>query len=349
MARAVVTGATGFIGQHLVERLLKQGDSVECVVRATSDTRRLEPLGVGLRVADLANPESLRSAVGGADVVYHLAGLTKSIQGRQLWRVNEEGSRAVAEACAAAPDPPTLVYVSSLAAAGPSPPGRPRVESDTVAPVSDYGRSKRAGEIAVADFSDRLPVTIVRPPIVLGEGDRDGLEMFRGIARWNVHLVPGLADHLFSAIHAADLAEAIAVAAVRGRRLDPDAGDEQGVYFAAADEVVTYRELGVMVGVALGRPAPRIVKSPPAAVWLIAAINEAVSRIRRKPHILNLDKAREATAGGWACSSQILTRDTGFRPAAPLQERLTATAEWYVAQGLLPRRVARPRAVGDRV
>lgn len=335
MKRVLVTGATGFIGNHLVHRLHADGCEVRCLVRSIARGERLQQLGTKLVPGDITDPDSLRAAVADVDVVFHLAGLTKALHARQFWQANEEGTSNIAAASAAVTRPPVLVYVSSLAAAGPCIDGRPRTERDGAAPVSHYGRSKRGGELAAAVYARQLPVTVVRPPIVLGPGDRDGLDLFRTIAIWNLHMVPGRSDALYSVIHAADLAAALVAAANRGRRLNPD--DEQaGTYFVAADELVTYSELGTMVARSLGKSKFRIVRSPNAGVWTIATVNQLFSQLRRKPHFLAWDKARDATAGGWACSDRALRQDTGFAPARTLQQRLDETVAWYRAEGWLP-------------
>jgi nucleoside-diphosphate-sugar epimerase len=176
---------------------------------------------------------------------------------------------------------------------------------------------------------------MVRPPIVLGEADRDGFEMFKGIAQWGVHLVPSLFDDRVSVIHAEDLAAALLMAANHGRRILPTIDSNTGIYFAAADEAPTYADLGRMIGKALGRERILVIRNLKTSVWCIAAINEIIAQIRRRPHILSLDKAREATAGSWTCSADALRTDTGFEPACSLQQRLDQTARWYVEQGWL--------------
>ena len=345
MARVLVTGATGFIGYHLVKRLSEQGIEVSCLIRKRVRATQLEPFDPHFVIGDVTDPESFREALQGVETIYHLAGATKALKASRLWEINETGTRNVAAAAAALDAPPRLVHVSSLAAAGPAPPGRPLSETDPLRPVSNYGFSKLAAEQAAVAFASQVPTTVVRPPIVLGEFDSDGLEMFKGIANWGVHLVPGLRDHLFSVIHAADLALALVLAAERGQRVRSDDG-ATGFYFASADESLTYSELGRLIGRAVGRPRVAVLRAPAAAVWSIATMNEGVSRLRRRPHILNLDKAREAAAGSWACSSQRLHDDTGFQPEAPLEERLRQTARWYVAQGMLRARI--PEGDGDR-
>jgi len=337
MPKVLVTGASGFVGSHLVEALSARGDDVTCLVRKTSNVDRLLPLGVKLVYGDVTDPESLPDAVPGNCIVYHVAGCTRAIRTRQYHLVNEQGVRNVAEACAGQSTPPVLVTVSSLAAAGPAPSGRMLVETDPPKPVSHYGMSKLAGERAAAEFADRIPVTIVRPPIVLGEADRQGLELFRMIARFGVHVVHALGRNRFSVIHAADLANLLILAAERGARLQPRHADEpaakEGCYFAACDEHPTYADLGRMIGAALGRHRVMILPTPPRAVWIVATASELLARLRRQPYYLSLDKAREARAGSWLCSPQAAIDELGFSTAAPLADRLRQMAEWYRKQG----------------
>ena len=168
MAKVLVTGGTGFIGRHLVERLVERGDDVTCLVRNVKRAAVLGDLDVRSAIGDVTDAESLDDAVAGAEVVYHLAGATLVFSAEQFHRVNETGARNVADACAAQSTPPVLVFVSSLAAAGPTTPEQPRVESDLPNPVSNYGKSKWAGEQRLMEMAAKLPITIVRPPIVIG-------------------------------------------------------------------------------------------------------------------------------------------------------------------------------------
>ena len=268
MAKVLVTGGSGFIGTHLVAALAARGDEVTCLVRNTSRVDSLRQAGARLVYGDVTDRESLAAAVAGQGVVYHLAGRTQSLLPRQFYAVNGRGVANVARACAGQTTPPVLVSVSSLAAAGPAANGQPKTESDRSAPVSHYGHSKRAGERAAEAFAHRVPITIVRPPIVLGEGDRLGLPLFRSIARFGVHMVPGFRRRRFSLIHAADLVQLLILAArcarsepahmctactSSARPPGPRVHCEQAVparraiYFAACEEDPTYADLGRMV------------------------------------------------------------------------------------------------------
>lgn len=339
MRRALITGASGFIGHHLAMTLRDRGDDVVALVRPSSDTSRLAALGVELVVGDVTNAASLRHCLRGIDVVYHLAGLTKALHRRQLYAVNEVGTRNVAAECAARSAPPCLIHVSSLAAAGPALYGVPSQETDAAQPVSNYGRSKRAGELALYPFAKQLPVTIVRPPIVFGEGDPATLAMFRAIKYSWIHTVPGILPKRFSLIHARDLAELLVSAAERGERLPRDENDArnngQGVYYADCGLQPTYYQLGQLIGQALGRPFTACLPVPNLGVWGVSAVTESVARLFGRSVYLSLDKAREATAGSWICSAEKAHRQLGFRVSSPLLDQLHVTARWYREQGWL--------------
>ncbi|MEN6458164.1 MAG: NAD-dependent epimerase/dehydratase family protein [Thermoguttaceae bacterium] len=339
MANVLVTGGSGFVGQHLVPALLARGDAVTCLVRKSSRVGWLRESGVRLVFGDVTDWESVQAAVPGHDVVYHAAGSTQALTPRQFYRVNQHGVANVTRGCAGQLSPPVLVVVSSLAAAGPALDGRLKTEADRASPVSHYGHSKRAGERAAEAFADRVPITIVRPPIVLGQGDRMGFPLFQSIARFGVHMVPGLHARRFSLIHADDLVQLIILAAERGQRLPsrdrPESHGPQGYYFAACEDHPTYADLGRLVAEAMGRHLVFIVPTTKPLLWMVAWAGEAISQIRHNPLFMNLDKAREINAGDWICSAQAANDQLGFAVGAPLLERLRQTAEWYRAEGWL--------------
>src|ERR1043166_4161837 len=111
MTRALVTGATGFIGPHLLHALRDQGVEVTCLRRAASHVSPLGPLGVRFALGDVTCPETLPVAIEGAEVVFHLAGLTRALNRRELLAVNVEGTRNLLAACAVQSNPPVVVLV----------------------------------------------------------------------------------------------------------------------------------------------------------------------------------------------------------------------------------------------
>lgn len=327
MATVLITGASGFIGRHLVRAVRMRGDEAVCLVRPCSDRRVLDTLDVRYAPGDITDAASLRSAVGGVDTVIHAAAMLKAPWRPQFVTANVGGTAALAAACAARLSPPALIVVSSLAAAGPSPDELPRDESMPPAPISIYGRVKLDAERAAAAVAAQLPVSLVRPPMVFGEGDRTSLMLFRNVrAGW--HPLPGRRDHALSLIHAADLAELLCRVADAGERL-PAHGDSadapgRGLYYACADETPTLSGLGVAIAAAMELPPPRTLRVPGALLRLAAVAGELRGRLTDTPQLLSLDKARELRAGPWLCSAAKAKATLGFVPA-PLASRLRQT------------------------
>ncbi|MCE9592181.1 MAG: NAD-dependent epimerase/dehydratase family protein [Planctomycetes bacterium] len=333
----LVTGASGFIGGRLVRRLIELHGRVFCLVRGHSRTDELRSAGVQLITGDVTDRSSLDRALAQsqAGTVFHLAGLVRALRRDEFMRVNEGGAETVASACAGRADPPVLVVVSSLSAAGPSDTGRERVEGDAPTPVSNYGRSKLAGERTAAKYAGALPITVVRPTIVFGPADRGMLEIFRPIARWGLHLVPGREERRYSLVHVDDLVEALLLAAEKGERLLPGGEPGQGMYFIAGDEQVTYAQLGQAIADALVRKSPAILHLPAPLVKLSGAIGDLTAILTRRPGWVGGDKIADVLAGSWTCSSAKAHTQLGWFPTATLAERLRETAEWYRQAGWL--------------
>lgn len=327
--RCLVTGASGFIGRHVVDELRERGADVVALVRETSNTTGLD--GVELATGDMTRAESLHAPIAGVDAVIHLAALLKAPWKPDFTSANVEGAANVAAACAAAGSSPALVVVSSLAAGGPVGPGDVRDESMPEIPVSRYGRAKLAAERAACEYAATVPTTIVRPPVVFGEHDRATLPLFRSAAR-GVVIAPVRGPAEISVVHARDLARALVAVAERGERVG---GDRQGagIYYAPAVGPIDFADFGVAIGRALGR-RPRALRLPAAITFAASAAAEALGRLRDKPSLLSLDKYREATAGAWVCSGAKLRAQLDWMPA-DLGARLAQTAVWYRENGLI--------------
>lgn len=331
--KVFVTGGTGFVGSHLVEALLDRGDHVVCLVRDPAKAARLfagrRPATV---VGTLQDERALREGLRGADVVYHLAGLTAARSRAEYFQVNAEATgRLVRLAAHEAPALTRFVYVSSLAAAGPARKGRVRTEPEPPRPVSNYGRSKRAGEEAV--LASDLPWTIVRPPMVYGPRDTELARVFT-IARWGIVPVFGDPGQELSLIHARDLASAL-LAATAPSTLGK-------AYFAAHPAVVTSAGLVEAIARAVQRAMghatqrrPRVIALPGWLTRAALAMTGAAARVAGRATVLSPDKGREFLAEAWTCSPAALTQDAGWRATIALDAGLDETARWYRAQGML--------------
>ena len=336
-SRCLITGASGFVGSNLAQLMRREGWDVRCLVRGSSRLDQIESLGCEIVVGSLDDAASLAAAVAGVDVVFHLAGRTSALRASEFVRDNVEGTRLLAQACAAQPNPPVLVMVSSLAAGGPGTFKAPRRESDPEQPVSAYGRSKLAAEQAAVE-SGNVPVSIVRPPMVFGQADRASLQIFRGMKFLPVHPSPGMRRFPVSLVHVSDLCDALLRVAARGERVQsngtPTSNVSQGRYYVAADRNITYGELGQIAARAAGWTVATL-PLPRPIFWLAGALGETLGRVRKRPALINFDKVREASAAGWVCCDEKIRTELGYQPSATLEEHFAATVAWYREHGWL--------------
>ncbi len=359
MRTAFVTGATGFIGRNLVDSLLDRGCEVRCLVRSPSRSSHLRRDGVRLVTGSLADVAAWRRELEGCDAVFNAGGLCAARSRSELFSINGTAVGQLADACADLGSPPVFVHVSSLAAAGPPPRDHGiRDETDSFAPVSNYGASKLAGEIELRRRAERLPVTAVQPGVVFGPHDTKILQLYQMINLVRLHLPMGLRPVPLSLIHVADLAALILAAAERGERMTPVPGTANGhahthrrtnghasghtnghaptgVYHACDDrEHPTYTELGRRIGQAIGRGV-LVVKLPATAAYPIVAAVEGFWNLLGQGSIVSPDKLREATARSWASSAAKARSQLQFAPSALLDDRLRDTGEWFRANRLL--------------
>jgi len=321
--KAFVTGGTGFVGAHLVQALRARGDEVTCLVRNAAKAQAHGWSDVRVIRGDLDDAAALAQGCENAEVIYHVAGRISARDLDEFMRANRDGTANVLEAAGSA-WPGRFVLVSSLAAGGPTTPGQPIDESRPPSPVTPYGQSKLAAEVLVKAMARAW--TIVRPPAVYGEWDREFLKVFR-LARLGFATVFGDGSQELSVIYAGDLATALVAAAV-----SPAAANR--TYYAAHPAVTTSRELVRSIGRAVGREVRVLPLPGPLArglLWTIGSIAHAT----RRATLLSADKAAEFLAPAWTCRADALVHDTGWRARTDLETGLRRTATWYHSEGWL--------------
>ena len=323
--KTLVTGATGFIGSHLVERLVEEGEDVRCFVRKTSKTNWLKGLPVEIFVGDLLNPESLKDALREVKTIYHVAGITKARKKRDYRRSNTEATRRLLETISeSANSIDRFVHVSSQAAVGPSLNGNPVDEKTPFHPVDIYGRSKREAEEACHEYFDRFPITIIRPVAVFGPRDKDTFTFFQFMHRGILPII-GSEKKRVALIHVKDLVEGIILAAQNERAIVQ-------TYFIGNSVSPSWGDLHSIASEVIGRKVKKVVL-PNFAVYLIAAVAEPLSFITGKPALFSFEKAKELAQPDWSCKVEKAEQELGYRSRKTLVEGMRETMGWYRREG----------------
>lgn len=325
--KALVTGATGFVGSHLAETLVRQGAEVTALVRSPGKARLLSELGVRQIQGSLGDREALLAAARDQDAIFHVAGLVAARDESEFLSANRDGTTSLVEAALATGQHPRFVLVSSMAAGGPSPKGSPRTGQEPATPVTAYGRSKLAGEEQLR--RSPLPWTILRPPMVYGPRDTEVLKVFR-LARTGIVPVFGDGSQELSAVYGPDLATALVAAARSPATI-------ARTYYACHPEIFSSAAFVTAVGHAVrgktGRT--RLVPLPSWVARGVLGLTGTVARLAGQATILTPDKANEFFQPAWTGDPSALTRDTGWAPQHGIGSGLGATAEWYRQQGWL--------------
>ena len=325
--KCLVTGANGFIGSCLVQKLIAEGHSVRCLVRENSNCEYLKELPVEYSQGSLFDHCSLCHAVDGVDYIFNFAGKTRALKNSDYFLANATGAKNLFQAAQeAAPKIRGIVHVSSLAAIGPAPQETPLSEDAVPNPVTPYGASKLESEKIAYSYMDKLPITIIRPPVVFGPRDRSGLAMFKSAAK-GYNLAIANCDPLLVPIYVQDLVDGCYLLSQH-----PRAANE--AFFLTGDEVTTPHGLFSILSQAMPTTRQRTVTLPYWLACLAVYALELRAQVIRKPNRLNSAKLTEIRHYSWLASNA-KAKNFGFSPLTPLQTGLLNTMKWYQDAGWL--------------
>jgi dihydroflavonol-4-reductase len=320
--KALLTGGTGFIGTHLIDLLLARDVEVHVLVRNPDKEPALLEKKLRVLRGDLF---SIPALPAGLDIVFHLAGKTRSLNSADYYTVNQKGTASLFRSLSRLQERPKVIILSSQAAAGPSLGGQPVKESDPPRPVTPYGWSKLRGEQEALKFRNDFSIVIVRACSVFGPRDRDFLTYFKLAARGIVLTLKK--NRVASLIYVKDLAEALFLFA--------QTGIPSGEIFNVGDSrTYTWDELGTAAAAALGRKCRRV-KISKALLYFISLLYETGHHLKRNPGAFNRDKYRELIQPGWLMDVSKAAERLSFRTHYPLDQAMQETMSWYVTEGWL--------------
>ncbi|MCR4404596.1 MAG: NAD-dependent epimerase/dehydratase family protein [Candidatus Acetothermia bacterium] len=334
--KALVTGATGFIGANIVRALLERNYRVRALVRPDSNKRNLEGLEVELAVGDVRDLGSIRRALEGCSLLFHGAALYSFwVRPRSLiYEVNVEGTRNALQA-ALERGVERVVYTSSVAALGLPRDREPADERTPVEPetiVSDYKRSKYLAQQVALEFAKKLPVVIVNPSFPVGPYDIKPTPTGRVIVDFLNRRMPAYVETGMNVVDVEDVALGHLLAAEKGR---------VGECYILGGENLTMRELLALLEEITGLRAPWV-RLPYYPILAASYLNAAWCALtgtvpRMTPETIRMSRHYMFYDPGKA------VRELGF-PQTPAREALRKAVEWFKANGYVsPRAGDRPR------
>jgi nucleoside-diphosphate-sugar epimerase len=325
----LVTGATGFTGSHLCERLVREGQSVRALVRKSGPNAVLRDCGVDMVLGDLRDLPSLERAMKGVEVVYHIAALFRpeNVSRKEMWETNVLGTRNILDAAIKA-DVERFIHCSTIGVHGDirNPPAN---EEAPYAPGDYYQESKTEGERLVLRYmaENRIPAVVFRPGGIYGPRDWRFLKLVKAIKNRKFVML-GSGEVIYQMIYIDDLIDGIVLCGSEEQALGH-------VYILTGEEPTTLNQLVRLIAEVL-QVAPTRLRFPVTPVYFAGfacellckplGINPPLYRRRvdffRKTRCFDISKAK---------------RQLGFKPKTALRNGLTLTVEWYQKQGWLLR------------
>ena len=319
-ATAVVTGATGFIGSHLVDYLIEHDCIVHALVRETSDRRWLNKSDqVEVHTVDLLKNSPI-NCLQKADYLFHCAGLTKAKTRDDYFSGNVDSCEILYERCVSiGANLKAIVHLSSLAAAGPSIMGEPAQEKNSCKPVTYYGESKLAGEKIALKYASSLPIVIIRPPVVYGPREKNFFVYLKALSQgWNVKI--GTSRRELSLVYVADLVRAMAQAVV----FYPQ---KEKIYYVTDGEHYLWSDISNSAMKILNVRAKKLV-IPEPLLPLFSCFFETLAWFGSKPPLFDRQRMIDICQTSWIASPKEFFESHMFKPQYDLVKGLQETIDW---------------------
>ncbi|MCK9162839.1 MAG: NAD(P)-dependent oxidoreductase [Bacteroidales bacterium] len=319
MQKILVTGASGFIGSSLVDRLLQEGYDVVAGIRKTSSREYLQDKRIKFIDLPYNRPKELSDILKDENfsTIFHLAGITKAKKQLDFERINFEYTKSLIDSIKGLET--KLIFFSSFAACGEGEEINfsPKKVTDPNTPNTGYGKAKlKAEEYLKDNFENYI---ILRPTGVYGARETDYFVYFQTI---NNHLEPylGYVPQRLTFVHIDDLVEVCLLSMkskIKGK-----------IYFVSDGNVYFDTEFAKITKEVLGKRTIKL-KFPLFIVSWISSFMEFLGKIMNRTFTLNKDKYNILKARNWNCDIDNLKEDLGFEPQTDLRKGVEKTIKWY--------------------
>lgn len=323
----LVTGATGFVGSHLVGELIKHGNPVTCLVQPGDQIEKLLKYNPRIIYGDITRKESLDRAVLGAEYVFHLAGLLGGRDSQAFYRINYKGTKNLVEVCREhGVKMKRFLFASSTAAIGPTDKDEILDEAAPCHPVTDYGKSKLMAEEYLNSINGDFPATIFRLPLVYGPGSHGGLFILFKLI--NKGFFPDLGGGETNVCFVQDAVEGMIRAAEKTNTMGK-------TYILGEHHIYSIWNIIDIMARTLEKQPIRII-TPYLVMYLVSLLLEMYGKLFGKiPLITRNDVSSYIKHRYWRFNTSKAVRDFSFKISYPLENGIKITANWYKTNGLI--------------
>ncbi len=318
--RILITGATGFVGSHIVGKLVGDGYEVTALVRKTSDIKYIKDFKINYEYTSLDDEQNLTELLSKFDVVVHCAGVVRALNWEGYEKTNVIGTRNLVNAAVKnKSNIKKFIFISSQAAMGPSQTETPKQLTEKENPVSLYGKSKLLAEQEIKKLSGHIPYTVIRPASVYGPRDKDIFIFFNLVKH---HLKPQtFAKRFIQLVFVKDIAEVISDA-INNTKTD------NKTYYLCDGNVYTWKSVAETIAKANN------IKTIPIMLFdfifkSTAAFYEIVAKFTKKPQVLSREKIVEMLQTYWTADNSDVIKDTGIE-FQKLEIGAKITYNWYL-------------------
>ena len=321
-----ITGASGFIGSHLLEFLVNSGHEITCLLRNTTNSRWVEHVNFNRIAGDLNNIDGLREFVSSNDIIFHCAGKTKSPNRAGFYETNVVGTQNLIKAAAEYnSNLRHFIYLSSQEVAGEVNDDIPINETKLLRPVTMYGKSKAESEEILESYKDKLPITILRPAPVYGPRDKDVLVFFRLVSRGIEPRFP--VESKISVIYIENLINALNLVMNNKKTFGKQ-------YYVADDGYFTWTEMSRLIKDETGNKT-RPFYFPRWMIKAASCFSKFTAKMFGIVPALNSEKLKVLMLKNLMVDTTSLKMDIGIFSITDIHSAVQTTYNWYKAFGWL--------------